>query len=998
LAQYDVNLREYWWILKKRKFIVAVITVALGVFSTGFAILKSPTPLYTSSCKIEFKKDTTIEGLYAKTISWSGADDIETQISIIGSYRVFEKVAEQLGLIPHKDIKKDSQLKYSIAGIVENLQSKLEVEREEFTNILDIKVTDINPVFAQKLANAIALTYKEMHAEQQMKRTTEALKYIDDQLKEEREKLRQAEDEFNRYSQDNQLISVDLQSEHLLTRSQEIQDEIRNLHEDKRELEGRLPQLNQFIGNPSGSGHDFSSMRANTQYQTTNDDLVGLLLKRDTLLEDYTPQHPEVVAIGRKIIEIARKMVILLQLQIRSMDRKEINLKNELKSFDRKTNTLMNKKLEFDRLKRNVKLHNDMTALLEKKNQEALIKQAEKPEEITIVKPALLPAYPINPPKTATTGAMGAIIGLILGLVIAFIVETFDTSLGAIEDVEETLGTQVLGIIPQADDTDIQEDIKDKYPEGIEGFSQTRINYLISHFVPKSMIAESFRALRTNIQFKDTEKKTKTIAVVSTTTEEGKTLVIINLAITMAQAGMKILLVGSDLRKPMIGRAFGVDMAPGITDILLGTYPWRDTVKTITDMIMGKMTPDEVMMTPGLDNLHIITSGTIPPNPTELIDSSRLMDFIEETKKEYDMLLFDSSPILSTADAALLGAKVDGVLLVYRVGKVPRGLLKRSTTQLEQVKCNIMGVILNGMRTDVSPDFPDYKRYRYQYGEENEEKESRGYKRAFSFLKKEKNGHRRLERKTSLSKEGKKPQEEQRKKPNMLRLFLMLIAIALLAVGMLWQYGIMEPLKLLDQERPVKKDEIRTFVKKRIPTTAIPRKPEAISKEPKSAVFIKKTGSDGEASISKSRPVPYSLYLGSFRTRKRAEKAISLYSEKGLSPYWAEVELSKGIWYRVFTGHFEDSEQAENFRQEHGLTEAIAKKVQYANLIGIYTPSDELEEKTLLLKDLGYSPYLIEDHVGKSRLFVGAFSTKQPAEKLQYVLKSNGIRSQVVKR
>ncbi len=346
MAQYDVNLREYWWILKKRKFIVAVITIALGVFSTCFAILKSPIPLYTSVCGIEFKKDTTIEGLYAKTISWSGADDIETQISIISSYMVFEKVTEKMGLIPRKEIKEDSELKYAKAGIVENLQSKLEVEREEFTNILNIKVTDTNPVFAQKLANTVALTYKEVHTEQQMRRTTEALKYISDQLKEEQENLRQSEDAFNRFSQDNQLISVDLQSENLLARTQKIQDEIRNLHEDKREMEGRLLQLNQFIGNPSGSSHDFSSMKANTQYQTTNDTLVGLMLKRDTLLEDYTPQHPEVVAIGRKIIEVARKMVMLLQSQISGKDGKVIDLTEELKSVDRKTNVLMDKKLD----------------------------------------------------------------------------------------------------------------------------------------------------------------------------------------------------------------------------------------------------------------------------------------------------------------------------------------------------------------------------------------------------------------------------------------------------------------------------------------------------------------------------------------------------------------------------------------------------------------------------------------------------------------------------
>ena len=691
MAQYDINLREYWRILKKRKFVVILITIVLGLFSTSFAILKAPDPLYTAICSIKFEKETTVEGLYAKTITWSGGDDIETQITVIKSYPVFQRVAEKLGLIQRKG-EKGRVLNQNLARIAEGLQSKVEVERENLTNILHIKVTDSSAVLAQRLANAIALTYKELHAEQQMKRTTEALKYIREQLTTVREKLRKSEEEFNRFSQRNQLISLDLQSEVLLARAQEIQNHIRQVQEDKGELEGIRQRLNQFIEDPYGSGHDFYSTRATVQYQGTNDALVGLLLKKDTLLEDFTPQHPEVVAIGRKIIENARKMAILLQLQIGGLEKKRIDLNKELEKVEKKTQVLMDKKMEFDRLKRRVDSYHDMTALLERKNQEALIRKAEKPEEITIVKPALLPTHPVNSPKTVATGAMGIVIGLVLGIVIGFVVETFDTSLGAIEDVEETLGTQVLGIVPQADAKDIKDGLKEKYPEGIKESTEKQLVYLVSHFVPKSMMAESFRALRTNIQFKEAEQKIEAIGIASTSPEEGKTLVAVNLAVTMAQAGMKVLLVGSDLRKPAIDKVFGVEMTPGLTDILMGNYPWRDTVKTVTDIIMGQMNTDEVMMTPGLDNLHLITSGPIPPNPAELIESERLTDFMEEAKKEYDIVLFDSTPILSTADAAILGTKVDGVLLVYRVGAVSRGLLRRSSAQLQQVNCNIMGV------------------------------------------------------------------------------------------------------------------------------------------------------------------------------------------------------------------------------------------------------------------------------------------------------------------
>jgi capsular exopolysaccharide synthesis family protein len=836
LAQYDINLREYWRILRKRRVVVILIAIVLGVFSTSFAILRAPTPLYTTVCIIEFERTPPLSDVYGKRFSMSDSDDIETQMTVIKSYAVFQKVAEKMGLIPRRYIKKDGQLEDKVIAIIESLQAKVEVSREGVSSILKITVTDADPLFAQKLANTVALTYREVHAKQQMRTNTDELKYIVSQLEDVREKLRNAEDEFNRFTQENELVSIGLQSENLLARAQDIRKEIRTLKDDKTEFGSILIRLKAFIENPVGSDHDFYSTKANSQYQSTNDTLVGLLLKRDTLLKDFTPRHPDVMAISGQIAENARKMAFLLQTQIRGIEMKEVDLEEELQKVERKTKLLMEKKLEFDRLKRRVELHNEMTVLLERKNQEALIKRAEKPEEVNIVRPALLPTQSINPPNTVATGAMGLIIGLVLGLVIAFIVETFDTSLGAIEDVEQTLGTQVLGIIPDADKQDIQEKLMDKYPKGLGRHSVKHAVNLISHFVPKSMMSESFRALRTNIQFKDPEKKTKTFAITSSSPEEGKTLVATNLAITMAQGGMKTLLVGSDLRKPVMDRVFGVDKLPGLTDCLLGDHPWRDTVKTVTDLIMGKMSWDEIMMTPGLDNLHVITSGTVPPNPTDLIDSKRLEEFIEAAKKEYDVIIFDSSPILSTADAAILGTKVDGVLLVYRVGSVSRGLLKRTTTQLEQVKCNLMGVILNGMKPDVSPDFQDYKYYSYyySYGEEEKDRGSRQKKKGFPFFR----GKKEIPDETQeiwLKKKKRGAPEQPDRKGRIIRLILILVAIVCLAGGVLWQSGLLDSFKQSYLGTPVEKEELKAPTQGKPQKRPVPKRSEGIPTKPRTS-------------------------------------------------------------------------------------------------------------------------------------------------------------------
>ncbi len=1031
MTQHDLNLREYWWIFKKRKFVVILFAIILGFFSTAFAILRAPEPIYVSVSKIKFEKETPpVEGLFVKTITWANGDDILTQTSMIKSYAVLQEAAQELGLIPQKHEVVKGRLKNHIIGVIENLQSKVNVSREDFTNILDIEVTDKNPEFAQRLANTIARTFGNMYAEQQMKRTTEAIRYIGDRLREVNRKLRESEDAYIRFSQDNQLISIDLQSENLLARTLDIENAIREFREDEAEFQGILDRLENFIQDPSRSDLDFYSMKARNQYQSANETLIELMIRRDTLLKSYTLKHPEVQAINSQIIGNARKMTSLLQIQLKHIARRESDFNKELARIKGLTQVLMDKKLELDRLKRTVEMHKEMTKLLEQKNEEALSRRAEKAEEVTIIKPAMLPSEPINPPKTMTTGAIGVLIGLILGLVAAFVIETFDTSLGAIEDLEATLGTQVLGVIPYVDVKDIREDLKEKFPDRVQDHALAEAANLVSHFVPKSMMTESFRSLRTNIQFKDVEKKIKTIAVASTTLQEGKTMVAMNLAITMAQGGKKVLLVGCDLRKPMVAKRLGLERSPGLTEILLGSYAWRDTVKGLTDLIMGKMTMEEIMMTPGMDNLHIITSGAIPPNPADLVGSARMVEFIEDAKKAFDIVIFDSTPILSAADAAILGRKVDGVLLVYRVGNVSRGLLKRSTTQLEQVNCNIIGVVLNGMKPEVSPDFQDYKQYSYyySYGSSDGEERVKGHLKNFSFISKRIKGQGDSQKSVDIDRDpiSISPHEIPQKKPNRMKLSLIFVSLFLLAAGLLWQNGVVDPFKRIKPikpipsssterkskpiktassktkrnsqnpvlKKPVEKTQTEKIVKRKVP----PADGKRVSRPIKPA-----TGSEAvtgsKPPVKETPAYPYSLYIGSFKTFKRADRAVSIYTRKGLRPaYKVKTLLSNGAWYRVYMGYFESKEGAERFRLDNDLTETEVKETAYANLIGTYTSTAMLEDKIQSLKKHGFSSYVITDTGGHYRLFVGAFHPKERAERTRKELESKGIPNTIVKR
>ncbi len=218
---------------------------------------------------------------------------------------------------------------------------------------------------------------------------------------------------------------------------------------------------------------------------------------------------------------------------------------------------------------------------------------------------------------------------------------------------------------------------------------------LITHLAPKSPVAEAYRATRTNIEFSGVDREIRTLLVTSTTKAEGKSTTIGNLAITFAQLGRRVLLVDTDLRRPRLHRLFGVDNRFGLTNALLARGRYQEYVKACE-----------------VKNLSVLAAGPIPPNPTEMLMSHAMQQFLEQVRQEYDHILLDSPPVAVVTDAAILATKVDGVILVVQSGRVDRKLLQRTRDLLAQVKANVLGVILNG----ITPDHEEYySQYYYSY-------------------------------------------------------------------------------------------------------------------------------------------------------------------------------------------------------------------------------------------------------------------------------------------
>jgi capsular exopolysaccharide synthesis family protein len=714
MAQYDVDLRDYWRIIKKRKTSIIFMVLLVGFCSYGFAKVKEPIPLYEASSAIKIDRFSNMASILTGEY-WRQSENMVTHAYIITSFPVLCQTAKSLGWLPENVSDEAVQNSPTYLSIIRRLKSMVEPEHQEGTNIINILVSSDNARESARVANAFAHSYRDYNIREKNKKTFETKEFIEEQLRLTSNRLRLAENELQAFKQSYGLISLDAQTQNTLNRLFAVETEYEKTKIDIAEVNSQLQMIQ--VNKISTSGElkgSFFAAAPNSPVFGLKTKLSDLLLKRRTLLINFTAKHPRVTEIDNQIQAVLHETKKELQALLNSYKTREKNLSKRIYQLRRENLSLPEKGLLLVRLQRDVELQESLYTQLKEKYQETLIQESGKVEEVTILKPAVPPGEPFNIPSKLMIVVTGIVMGLIIGIVFAFLGEVFDTSMGTIEDVEELLNVSVLGVIPQLDD-----ERKGKpRPDGKDS-KKDRARYLVTHYEPKSMGAEAFRALRTNLQFLRLEMKGKLFLITSSFVKEGKTLNTVNLALSVAQAGNKVLLVDADLRKPVVHKIFGLSREPGITDYVLGNYHWQEVTNTISDVMLGDFGIDDILKTPGMDNINVVTAGTKPPNPSEILSSSRFKEFLAEANKVYDFVFVDSPPLLPVADAAEIAPLMDGVFMVYTVGKIGRGVLKRAKSNLDNVDARVLGVILNNVKPEAGPEYFKYHSQHY-YGPEGE--------------------------------------------------------------------------------------------------------------------------------------------------------------------------------------------------------------------------------------------------------------------------------------
>jgi polysaccharide biosynthesis transport protein len=402
------------------------------------------------------------------------------------------------------------------------------------------------------------------------------------------------------------------------------------------------------------------------------------------------PNHPQAKALKAQIDQFVKEIdTEQTRLMIQAKQNYVIAKANEnqttaaLETQKSDAYKLRDQLVEYTLRQREFEANRTLYDSLQQRLRTASVQSGLESLEIDIVDPALPPADPLLRPQS-TVILTALVFSLIGGIVVAFVMESLDTGLRSIAEIESITELPSLAIIPRARRSSVDQAVT-------LTTAQRNIGILTQ---PKSQFAESFRSLRTSLLLSTTGHPPKYIVLTSATPSEGKTTAASNLAAILAQKDTRVLLIDGDLRRPNIHHRFGLNGKIGLTTVLTGATTLEGTVQSV----------------PEIPNLDILPSGPVPPFPTEMLSSAAMDEVLKRCGELYNYIVIDSPPILSVTDGVILARQADAVVLVVRHGKSSKHIVRRARDLLLRSGATVTGIVLNAVDLS-SPEYYGYYGY-----------------------------------------------------------------------------------------------------------------------------------------------------------------------------------------------------------------------------------------------------------------------------------------------
>ncbi len=722
------------WHMVRKNWVTAVVATLLVTLGVTFYTL-SQTKIYQAAATIQFdpnppkplgaKVETVVDmgaGNY-----WDNHEYYETQYKIIQSMRVSKIVAAELGL--HRDIgfimnlPKGAKLPAMEATedmAAGSLRSRLRVEPIKDSRLAVVKLEDADPERAQRVLTAVINAYVQMNQDDARASTSDAVDWLGKQLDKLKRELEESELSLHKYKETKNILSVSMddQSNMLREEMKQLNDVLTQVRTKREEVASRRDQLAK-VQQQNPTNLPASELLKSPTLQELRRSYDEGVRERDALLQSgMGKNHPDVRKAQARI-DTARDAILVevrniqgaLDGDLAAMKRQESGLAGLFEAARKEAFELNLLEIEYNRLKRAKENNEKLYALVLERTKESDLTRMLTVNNIRIVDPALRPGTPVRP-QVALNITTGLFVGVLIGIVAAMGRAMLDRSMKTPDDVEKEVGLTFIGLLPEVHEEDKRSPRYGRNNRRDRKLPPKLNPDLIVHEFPMSGVAEAARAVRTNLLFMAPDQPFRTLLVTSASPSEGKTMVASCIAIAMAQADHRVLLIDCDLRRPRVHRVFG-KRGGGVSGLLVGEELNRRVQANggVCNKEMMDDLVDKIVIKTDVPNLFAITAGATPPNPAELLHSERFKAFLACVASRFDRVILDSPPVVPVTDAAILSTLVDGTVLVIRAFKTTKDLARHALRTLLDVGANVAGAVLNSVNLNKS----EYKYSHYYY-------------------------------------------------------------------------------------------------------------------------------------------------------------------------------------------------------------------------------------------------------------------------------------------
>lgn len=659
-APIEVHLKDYLRVVRKHAGI-AVAFFVIVTAAVAVATFRSPR-VYRATATLSIERQAPSAFALEDFLGPERPQDEyrRTQQELLRSRPIVAGAFRKLGLNDHG-------LFREAPDGVEAFLERIQVTPREGTYLVDVSVDAEDRARVADWVNGLVDEYVNYTELRYYTTSRQAEERITERIPELREKLLESEKALRDYLEENNVVAFDKQLDILYRKLDTLEARLTSVETERIRVDAACRVLRE---NTNGSTLPHSMPEI-----ATSDVLLSLLRQEAALVEafaqteaKYKSPHPrylyareQIEGLRKRIEEEVGRILADLEARLEVKRREKEQLQEMIAGQNDRVRALEEKSSRVEALRQEVESNRRMYNEFTERRKE--IESASKlgRTDVDVVERARPPQDPVRP-KTLLNLTLAAVVGILGGVALTFFVEYLDDSLKSPEEVE-ALETPLLGVVPEI-------------AEGEEKADRA----LACLKRPKALPAEAFRAIRTSLTFAQAEGREARIYVVTSAGPmEGKSLNAINVAVAMARADQKILLVDADMRKPNLHNLLGLpDGLPGLSGFFAGSASF-----------------DEVLVEGPLENLTVVPCGDIPPNPSELLGSPRLARFLEAARERFDRVIFDTPPAVAVTDALVLASSVDAVIFVVRAERTSRKTAARSLDEFRRLGGRVAGIVLN---------------------------------------------------------------------------------------------------------------------------------------------------------------------------------------------------------------------------------------------------------------------------------------------------------------